>query len=144
MRAVAYIRVSRVGGRSGDSFISPEIQEDAISAMAQRLGLTIIATQMGGQPARSELAIELIARRLRLFAEPMRIKMLDRLRGRELTPRELAGELGTTPQNISKHLALLLEAGILARRRSGNSAYYRVIDDAAMHQWQKACDAAPR
>jgi DNA invertase Pin-like site-specific DNA recombinase len=44
MRAVAYIRVSRVGGRSGDSFISPEIQEDAISAMAQRLGLTIIET----------------------------------------------------------------------------------------------------
>ena len=41
MRGVAY---SRIGGRSGDSFISPDIQRDAIQAMADRLGIEIIET----------------------------------------------------------------------------------------------------
>jgi len=42
--AVAYVRVSRVGGRGGDSFLSPDIQVEAISAMALRLSFKVIDT----------------------------------------------------------------------------------------------------
>lgn len=42
MRTIAYIRVSRVGGRSGDSFISPVEQRRQISALAEREGLEIV------------------------------------------------------------------------------------------------------
>lgn len=43
MRLVGYIRVSRVGGREGESFISPKVQRQTIEAMAQAGGHTVIA-----------------------------------------------------------------------------------------------------
>jgi site-specific DNA recombinase len=42
-KGIGYIRVSRVGGRSGDSFISPGEQHKAIEALAQRLGIEIVS-----------------------------------------------------------------------------------------------------
>ncbi|HEY7621697.1 MAG TPA: recombinase family protein [Solirubrobacteraceae bacterium] len=41
-RGIGYIRVSRVNGRDGDSFISPEIQRDAILALAKLNGVNIV------------------------------------------------------------------------------------------------------
>jgi site-specific DNA recombinase len=41
---VAYIRVSRVGDRGGDSFISPDLQAEAIAALAKREGLKVVET----------------------------------------------------------------------------------------------------
>ena len=50
--------------------------------------------------------VELIARRFPLLAEPMRIRLFDRLRDGEATVHQLADELGTSEQNVSKHLTL--------------------------------------
>jgi len=41
-KAIAYIRVSRVSGREGDSFISPEVQRERIDAIAKASGLRIV------------------------------------------------------------------------------------------------------
>lgn len=41
---------------------------------------------------------------------------------------ELASELGTSQQNVSKHLALMVDAGVVARRKEGTSAHYRIVD----------------
>jgi len=73
--------------------------------------------------------VELISRQFRLLAEPTRVRLFDRLRDGEATVHELAAELGTSQQNVSKHLALLAEAGVVARRKAGNSVYYRIADD---------------
>ena len=51
--------------------------------------------------------VELIAERFRALAEPTRIKLLDRLRDGEATVLELTVLVGTTQQNVSKHLNLL-------------------------------------
>lgn len=77
----------------------------------------------------TEVAAELIADRFRLLAEPMRIRLLDRLRAGEAAVQDLAEELGTTPQNVSKHLGVLAREGVVARRKVGNHALYRVVDD---------------
>ena len=77
----------------------------------------------------TEAAAELIANRFGLLAEPMRVRILDRLRDGESSVHELAEVLGTTPQNVSKHLGVLLREGVVQRRRSGNFAFYRVVDD---------------
>jgi DNA-binding transcriptional ArsR family regulator len=74
-------------------------------------------------------AAELISQRFRLLAEPMRVRILDRLRTGEANVHELAEGLGTTPQNVSKHLGVLAGEGIVARRKVGNFAYYHVVDD---------------
>jgi len=72
--------------------------------------------------------VELIADRFRALAEPTRIKLLDRLRKGEATVLELTALVGTTQQNVSKHLNLLQHAGIVARRKRGNFSYYRIAD----------------
>ena len=69
-------------------------------------------------PVSDEL-VELIARRFRLLAEPMRIRLFDRLRDGEATVHQLADELGSSQQNASKHLTLLADTGVLARRKDG-------------------------
>jgi DNA-binding transcriptional ArsR family regulator len=74
--------------------------------------------------------VELIAERFGALAEPTRIKLLDRLRDGEATVLELTAIVGTTQQNVSKHLNLMLHAGIVGRRKQGNFSYYRIVDDA--------------
>ena len=65
--------------------------------------------------------IKLIAERFRALSEPTRIKLLDRLREREATVLELTELIGTTQQNVSKHLGVLQRSGIVARRSRATS-----------------------
>jgi DNA-binding transcriptional ArsR family regulator len=73
--------------------------------------------------------VELIARRFRVIGEPMRIRLLDRLREGEATVSDLAEALDASQQNISKHLSVLADAGIVGRRKAGNHVHYRIVDD---------------
>ena len=57
-------------------------------------------------PAPDEL-VELVARRFELLSEPMRIRLFDRLRDGEATVHQRADGLGSSQQNVSKHLTLV-------------------------------------
>ena len=83
--------------------------------------------------------VELIARRFRVIGEPMRIRLLDRLREGEATVGELSEALGASQQNVSKHLAVLAEVGILGRRKQGNRVYYRVVDEGVFALCEDVC-----
>lgn len=89
-------------------------------------------------PLPDELA-ELIARRFRVIGEPMRIRMLDRLRAGELSVNELSEALDASQQNVSKHLAVLADVGILARRKQGTHVYYRIIDEGVFALCEQVC-----
>jgi DNA-binding transcriptional ArsR family regulator len=89
-------------------------------------------------PIAEELA-ELVARRFRVLAEPMRIRLLDRLRDGEATVGELAEALETSQQNVSKHLAVLAEAGMLGRRKDGNRVYHRIVDASVFALCEQVC-----
>jgi DNA-binding transcriptional ArsR family regulator len=89
-------------------------------------------------PLPDDLA-ELIARRFRMLAEPTRIKLLDRLREGEANVNELSEGLGASQQNVSKHLAMLSEAGMLARRKEGNHVYYRIADEGVFALCEQVC-----
>jgi DNA-binding transcriptional ArsR family regulator len=84
------------------------------------------------------------ARDERGLAEPMRIRLFDRLRDGEATVHELAGELATSQQNISKHLTLLAEAGLLARRKERNSVCYRIADPEVFGLCEQVCGSVER
>ena len=92
----------------------------------------------------TDAAAELIARRFRLLAEPMRVKLLDRLRNGEATVCELAESLGTTSQNVSKHLGVLAREGVVARRKNGNFAHYRVADEGIWQLCHLVCGDVER
>ena len=83
--------------------------------------------------------IELIARRFRVIGEPMRIKLLDRLRTGEASVQELAETTGSTQQNVSKHLGVLHQAGIVARRKQGNFSYYAIADQGVFALCENVC-----
>ncbi len=85
--------------------------------------------------------VELVARRFRVIGEPSRIKLLDHLRDGERSVNELAACLGAGQQNVSKHLALMTDAGILARRKEGNHVYYRIVDDGVLGVCDQVCGA---
>lgn len=83
--------------------------------------------------------VELIARRFRVLSEPTRIRLLDQLRDGERSVNDLAGVLGAGQQNVSKHLSVLADAGILARRKDGNHVYYRIVDDGVLGLCRQVC-----
>lgn len=83
--------------------------------------------------------VELIARRFRVLSEPSRIQLLDRLREGERSVNELAAELGAGQQNVSKHLGVLADAGIVARRKEGNYVYYRIADEGVLGLCEQVC-----
>ena len=89
-------------------------------------------------PLSDELAA-LIARRFHLLGEPMRLRLLDRLRDGAATGHELADVLESSRQNVSKHLSLLAEGGIVARRKDGTRVIFRVSDDEVFDLCQQAC-----
>lgn len=85
--------------------------------------------------------VELIARRFRVIGEPMRIRILDRLREGEATVGELSSVLSASQQNVSKHLAVLTDVGILGRRKDGNHVYYRIVDEGVFALCEEVCGA---
>lgn len=87
---------------------------------------------------------ELIARRFRVIGEPMRIRLLDRLRDGEATVQELTEALGASQQNVSKHLQVLLVAGIVGRRKDGNRAFYAVADEGVFALCEHVCGSVRR
>ena len=86
-----------------------------------------------------EPVVELIAQRFRLLGEPMRIRLLDRLRAGEASVQELIEATGASQQNVSKHLAVLADAGVLGRRKHGNHVYYRIVDEGVFALCEDVC-----
>ena len=83
--------------------------------------------------------VELIAERFRILSEPMRIRLLDALRDGEATVQQLEEATGASQQNVSKHLGVLLRAGIVARRKEGNFSVYSIADQAIFSLCEEVC-----
>jgi DNA-binding transcriptional ArsR family regulator len=88
--------------------------------------------------------VELIARRFRVIGEPMRIRILDHLREGEASVHELTTAIDASQQNVSKHLQVLLEAGIVGRRKEGNSAFYSIADASVFALCDEVCGSVRR
>ena len=82
---------------------------------------------------------EMIAARLRIIGDPTRIRILDLLREDELSVTQITERLETSQQNASKHLGMLLQAGIVARRKDGNSSIYSIADRGVYELCEQVC-----
>ena len=91
-----------------------------------------------------EQLVELIAQRFRVLGEPMRIKLLDRLRDGEATVGELQRALGASQQNVSKHLGVLLQAGIVSRTKQGTSSVFAIADQGVFELCEQVCGGLRR
>lgn len=83
---------------------------------------------------------ELIARRFRALSDPTRLRIIDQLRrSEEASVGELTEALGSSQQNISKHLAALSAEGFATRRKQGTSSIYRISDPGVLDLCEKVC-----
>jgi DNA-binding transcriptional ArsR family regulator len=91
-----------------------------------------------------EPLVELVAQRFRVLGEPMRIKLLDRLRVGGATVGELQQELGASQQNVSKHLGILRDAGMVSRVKRGNHTVYSISDPGVFELCEQVCGGVRR
>jgi DNA-binding transcriptional ArsR family regulator len=73
-------------------------------------------------------AIEQVADFFGAFAVPMRLKILNALRHGERNVGDLTAEFGCSQANVSKHLSVLAQKGLIAKSLRGTSAFYRIVD----------------
>lgn len=95
-------------------------------------------------PPLSEPLAELIAQRFRVLGEPMRIRLLDRLRDGAATVHELHEATGASQQNVSKHLGVLLGAGMVSRAKEGNRSRYAIVDEGVFDLCEQVCGGLRR
>jgi ArsR family transcriptional regulator len=72
--------------------------------------------------------IEIASRSLKAMSHPLRLKILCTLGSQEVSVQDIVDNVGTSQSNISQHLAILRDKGILASRKDANRVYYRVGD----------------
>jgi len=83
------------------------------------------------QPAMKTLpaaALEQVAGYFQALSEPTRLQILNLLRQQERKVGEIAELCGSTAANVSRHLSMLQQHGLVLRESRGTSAYYRIAD----------------
>jgi len=73
--------------------------------------------------------IDIAARSLKAMSHPLRLKILCTLGDREVCVQGIVENVGTSQSNISQHLAILRDKGILSSRKDANKVFYRVGDE---------------
>jgi DNA-binding transcriptional ArsR family regulator len=87
----------------------------------------------------SDAALELVARRFAVLAEPMRLRLIQALFDGEKNVNALVDETGSTQANISRHLQTLTQAHILSRRKEGLQVFYAIADPSIYKLCELVC-----
>ncbi len=72
--------------------------------------------------------IERASRSLKAMSHPLRLKILCTLGDHEVSVQDIVERVGTSQSNISQHLAILRDKGILSCRKDANRVYYKMVD----------------
>ncbi len=87
----------------------------------------------------SEAALQMMADRFKMLAEPIRLKILHTLWDGELTVGEIIAATGALQANVSKHMGILQQAGLVSRRKEGQSVYYQICDETIFELCEVVC-----
>lgn len=109
--------------------------------MAEGKEETRITSTSGAGKELSPEALEMIAERFKMFSEPMRLRLLYAMMDGETTVSDLVAETGGLQANISKHLGMLLDAGVVTRRKQGLNAYYSIADRTTYELCDLVCNS---
>ncbi len=72
--------------------------------------------------------IEIAARALKAISHPLRLKIVCVVGAEEVCVQDIVDAVGTSQSNISQHLAILRDKGVLNTRKDANRVFYRVAD----------------
>jgi len=68
------------------------------------------------------------SRAIKAMAHPLRLKILCVLGEQEISVQDIVEQVGTSQSNISQHLAILRDKGVLSTRKEANRVFYRIGD----------------
>ncbi|MDE2129576.1 MAG: winged helix-turn-helix transcriptional regulator [Betaproteobacteria bacterium] len=74
-----------------------------------------------------------------VLATPLRLRILNAICNQERGVGEIMEVVESTQPNVSQHLKVLYQAGIVAKRRVGNQVYYRVQSEKAVQLCRTVC-----
>jgi ArsR family transcriptional regulator len=92
------------------------------------IAMNLIDTAVASDLMSRDEDIDRASRSLKAMSHPLRLKILCTLGGEEVSVQDIVENVGTSQSNISQHLAILRDKGILASRKDANRVYYRVGD----------------
>lgn len=72
--------------------------------------------------------LEPIAETFQMLADPTRLAILRALMAGEKNVGQVVDETGGSQANVSKHLKMLNDGGLVARRKQGLQVFYRLDD----------------
>ena len=84
--------------------------------------------KIGYSSADQERDIETASRSLKAMSHPLRLMILCKLGEEEFSVQDIVDNVGTSQSNISQHLAILRDKGILSARKDANKVFYKVSD----------------
>ncbi|MGR3278691.1 ArsR/SmtB family transcription factor [Acaryochloris marina NIES-2412] len=82
-----------------------------------------------------------VADYFKVLSEVSRLQILSNLRSGPMTVNDLVDATGLGQANLSKHLKVLTQAGLLSRTPSGVSAYYEIVDPLVFELCESVCDS---
>lgn len=86
-------------------------------------------------------AIVLVAARFKVMGEPLRLRLIQALDRGEKSIGELAEELGASQPNVSKHVKILHDSGLLSRRQEGNAVFCSIADASVFDLCEVVCSS---
>lgn len=89
-----------------------------------------------GMKNMTDETLDLMAGRFKILSEPMRLKILNSLHDNEMNVQQIVETTGANQANVSKHLGIMFDAGILKRRKEGLNSFYSIADESIF----KLCD----
>ncbi|MBK9117659.1 MAG: winged helix-turn-helix transcriptional regulator [Betaproteobacteria bacterium] len=98
------------------------------------------ASAKGGATDGLDPVLGVVARYFGVLAEPTRLKILHAICDDEQSVSAIVAATGTTQSNVSRHLSLMLNAGIVERRRDGCAVYYRIADPEFVDICRRMCE----
>ena len=86
-------------------------------------------------------AIGLVAARFKVMGEPFRLRLIQALDRSEKSISALAEELAASQPNVSKHVKILYDSGLIARRQEGNTVYCSIADATVFELCEVVCSS---
>ena len=94
---------------------------------------------MSNHEQMSPEAVALVASRFKVLSEPLRLQILQHLEIGEASVNAIADAVRATQPNVSKHLKILQDENLVARRQEGNSAFYSIADPSVFELCRVVC-----
>lgn len=101
----------------------------------------MVARSMSKKLDLSPAAIDLVAARFKVMGEPFRLGLLQALDRSEKSISALAEELGASQPSVSKHVKILHDSGLIARRQDGNTVYCSIADATVFELCEVVCSS---